>query len=297
LVSIPFTLFCALKECRNVVMLPAQNGLRVIAPLLVFENMLFHRRLHYIVIGGWLPEFLRSRPILAATLKCFDAIYVETSTMKRALDGQGFKNVEVMPNCKELKILNSSELIYTEQEPYALCTFSRVMKEKGIGDAVSAVRSVNEYYGRTVYTLDIYGQVDSEQKEWFAKLKKTFPEYVQYCGPVAYNKSVETLKKYYALLFPTRFFTEGIPGTIVDAYAAGIPVICSKWESFVDLVEEDATGLGYMFAQGEHLKTLMRNIAETPAVLNRMKPACIKKAEQYMPETAMAGLVQNMKER
>ena len=43
-----------------------------------------------------------------------------------------------------------------ELKPLPLCTFSRVMKEKGIEDAVYAVRTVNEHFGRTVYTLDIY---------------------------------------------------------------------------------------------------------------------------------------------
>lgn len=44
----------------------------------------------------------------------------------------------------------------TKQEPLRLCTFSRVMKEKGIEDAVNAVEAVNEYFGRLVYTLDIW---------------------------------------------------------------------------------------------------------------------------------------------
>lgn len=58
-----------------------------------------------------------------------------------------------------------------ESEPLPLCTFSRVMKEKGIEDAVNAVKSVNKYFGRVVYTLDIYGQVDSNQTGWFDNLR------------------------------------------------------------------------------------------------------------------------------
>lgn len=49
---------------------------------------------------------------------------------------------------------------------------------KGIEDAVNAVEAVNEYFGRMVYTLDIYGQVDFEQAEWFDELKDNIPS----CG-------------------------------------------------------------------------------------------------------------------
>jgi hypothetical protein len=53
------------------------------------------------------------------------------------------------------------------------------------------------------------------------------------------------LKDYFALLFPTHFYTEGIPGTVIDAYAAGIPVISAKWESYSDVIDEGVTGIGY----------------------------------------------------
>ena len=99
--------------------------------------------------------------------------------MKRTLEAQGFKNIFVMPNCKYLTPLSVDELVYNTEAPCKLCTFSRVSKEKGIGDAVEAVKAVNEKLGRTVYTLDIYGQVDSDQIEWFDELKKEFPEYIR----------------------------------------------------------------------------------------------------------------------
>ena len=62
------------------------------------------------------------------------------------------------------------------------------------------------------------------------------------------------MKYYFALLFPTRFYTEGIPGTILDAYAAGIPVICSRWESCADVVDDGVTGITYPFEDMQMLK-------------------------------------------
>ena len=90
--------------------------------------------------------------------------------MKNELLNLGFKNVSVVPNFKELTVIGESDLVYGNETPYRLCTFSRVMKEKGIETAIDAVRSVNSELGYKAFSLDIYGQVDPEQTEWFKGL-------------------------------------------------------------------------------------------------------------------------------
>ena len=55
------------------------------------------------------------------------------------------------------------------------------------------------------------------------------------------------------LLFPTRFPDEGIPGTIIDAFAAGIPIISSKWLYFDEIFEDHKTALGYDFLNVDSL--------------------------------------------
>ena len=64
--------FSLFKSCKNVVMLPAQNGLKLFTPLFSFCNLLFGRTLHYIVIGGWLPEYVIAHRFIGKLLKKFD---------------------------------------------------------------------------------------------------------------------------------------------------------------------------------------------------------------------------------
>lgn len=291
----PFQVLKALKNSKNVVIFPAHNGLRVYAPLLAFFKKLFKKRkLHYVVIGGWLPKFLQNKKGLAGRLRKFDGIYVETNTLKNALEEQGFENVSVMPNCKNLKILKAEELVYPAGEPFKLCTFSRVMKEKGIEDAANAVKAVNEQFGRVVYTLDIYGQIDPFQTQWFEDLKQTFPEYIRYCGVVDYDKSVEVLKNYFALLFPTRFYTEGIPGTIIDTYAAGVPVIASKWESFADIIDDGTSGICFEFGDIADMRRCLIEAVNNPKTMSGMKLNCLRKCFDYLPEEAVNRLANNL---
>lgn len=58
------------------------------------------------------------------------------------------------------------------------------MKEKGIEDAVNAVEEINKKYGETIFTLDIYGQIDSMQTEWFELLQSRFSKDISYKGLV-----------------------------------------------------------------------------------------------------------------
>lgn len=283
----------ALKYHKNIIIMPAENGLRIFAPLLVLLNLLFHRKLHYVVIGGWLPEFLKKRKKLTKALMSFDGIYVETNTMRKALEIQEFNNVYVMPNFKDLNILKESELVYHHTEPYRLCTFSRVMKEKGIEDAVNAVKTVNEHFGRIVYTLDIYGQVDSAQTEWFNKLKSTFPLYIKYGELVPFDKSVEVLKNYFALLFPTYYEGEGFAGTLLDVMAAGVPVIASDWRYNSEIVNEK-TGYVYPVHDNHAFVTTLISVGNNPELLLSKKSDCLKEAEKYRAENVIQCLTSKL---
>lgn len=82
-------------------------------------------------------------------------------------------------------------------------------------------------------------------------------------------------------MFPTHFYTEGIPGTIIDAYAAGVPVISAKWESFDDVIEDYVTGIGYEFNNINDLKRKLFDIIRSTGQINSLKLNCIKKVSSF----------------
>ena len=293
LLKLPFQTFSAMRKCDNVVILPAHRGLRVETPLLSFWRIFFKRRLHYAVIGGWLASFLDGKKSLERQLKKFTGIYVETYSMQKDLEAKGFSNVTVMPNCKDLSILSPDALVMPEK-PYKLCTFSRVMKEKGIEDAVDAVKAANEALGQNVYALDIYGQIDGNQVEWFEQLQKTFPQFVRYGGLVPYDKSVEVLKDYFALLFPTYYHGEGFAGTLLDAMASGVPVIASDWKYNTELVKEGQTGLLFPAKDVEALTKILCDAASDSAKWNAMRTSCLEEAHRYQPVEVINALLERI---
>ena len=284
-----------IQECDNIIILPAHHSLLVFSIILYIFNIKKRRKkVHYIVIGGWLPEYLKKRPLLKKIIKKFDYIYVETENMKEKLDILGLENIVILPNTKNLNIIDNKDIVTEYTEPYNLCTFSRITKQKGIETAIEAVKYINSKYGKEVYTLTNYGQIDPIYKQRFSELMSTVPPYIKYGGMVNYEDTTDTLKNYFALIFPTEFYTEGLPGTILDAYSAGLPVISSRWESFEDIIDENITGIGYTFNNKKELIELLESILKKPNIIISMKVNCVNKSKEYLPRLALKPLFRRL---
>lgn len=296
LISLPkiiFNLIKAFIKCDAVIMLPAQNGIKIFAPLFVFFYKLLKKKILYVVIGGWLPEKTKQRKWLSFFLKKFDAIYVETNSMKFALEKQGFNNIFVMPNFKNLQILQEKDLVYKTKSPFNFCMFSRVMKEKGIEEAIDAITELNKKAGYTIATLDIYGKIDDKYKTRFEQMQESFPAFIQYKGVSSPTKSVNILKNYFALLFPTYYAGEGFAGTLLDAMSAGIPVIASDWKYNKEIVIEGKNGV--IISKESSLLNEIEKAIEKPEKFNLMKSLCLKEVQKYNSKNAINILLECLK--
>lgn len=279
---------------KNIIMLPAHNGIKFFAPLLALLSKVTSCKMHYVVIGGWLCSFLKEHHWLINKLKRFSGIYVETSSMKANLEAMGFTNVFVMPNFKFLHILKPEELVYQYEEPFKLCTFSRVMKEKGIEDAIEAIKIVNEKLGRTAFQLDIYGQIDPNYKDRFNELIQIFPSYIRYCKTVNPDESTAVLKEYYALLFPTYYEGEGFAGTIIDAFSAGVPVIASDWKYNKEQITDGYNGILVQPKYIDGLVQVLLKLLENQDTLNNLRKNCLETAIINSPKNACERLLYNI---
>ena len=91
--------------------------------------------------------------------------------------------------------------------------------------------------------LDLYGIVPEYYKERFAHLINQNKDFVEYKGVANYNQTVDVLRNYFALLFPTYFHGEGFAGCIIDAFFAGIPIIATDWLYNKDIVKDKKNGI------------------------------------------------------
>lgn len=269
-----------LAICDRFVVLLSTNGRRVFFPLLSFASKHMGKKVYHNLIGGWLASNLEKYPKWISYLNSFEVNWVEAHALVERLTEKGVRNAEYLPN---FKYLSGSEVqAHRSSDTFRFCTFSRVMEQKGITDAMTAVEQLCSEGKQCC--LDVYGPIDDEYKQDFERIVKS-SSHVEYKGCVAPEDSVEVVARYDALLFPTKWKLEGIPGTIIDALAAGVPVIASKWQYYDEMLEDGITGFGCELGSQNGLTGAMRRyIALEDTRRTAMRKACLKRAQAYSPE-------------
>ena len=95
------------------------------------------------------------------------------------------------------------------------------------------------------------------------------------------------MEKYDAMLFPTHFPTEGIPGSVLDAYIAGIPVVASDWMYARELIENGKTGIIIPFEDNQKkFNSVCESLLNEPEKLDRMKEFARERAVEYHADNA-----------
>lgn len=281
-VGITLKVLHCLLACDDVFVLLSENGRRVLFPLLAFVARHRGVRVYHNLIGGWLARNLDRYPKWASYLNSFEVNWVESSSLAETLYKKGVRNARYLPNFKYLVPCPDSAKESVGPD-YRFCTFSRVTEKKGISDAMQAVEKVSQTYTKGAISLDVYGPVDEAYREEFETLLKHCP-HSQYCGCVTPEESVSAISPYDALLFPTKWELEGIPGTVIDALAAGVPIIACKWGYYNEMLEDGVTGLSYKFGEQDRLVDCIRDFIALGDRTIAMRSGCRERAKAYSPE-------------
>lgn len=279
------------KKSDVIIVLLSENGRKFIFPFLYYINKIFKRKVFHDVIGGMFANDLKENQRTKIYLKVFKEHWVETESMKKQLLEFNVNNVRVIPNFKPLKIISNEELYCGDK--ISFCTFSRVTKSKGITDAIETIVKINKERGNKV-TLDIYGEVENIYEEEFYKLLEKYKEFINYKGKVHYTKSVEVIKKYYMMLFPTTFEGEGFPGTIIDAFFAGTPVIATDWKYNKEILSNNITGIIYDYKNKNAFYDSINYCIENPNKINEMRINCLNEAKKYLSENIMNQIIERI---
>ncbi len=271
-----------LRECNDIVVLLSKNGRKVLYPVLARMARKHDKRIYQNLIGGSLGLEVKRYPQWVSYLNSFKVNWVESHALVNSLAASGVVNARYLPN---FKYLNVPEIEKTRVygDSWHFCIFSRVVKEKGVGDAMEAIESLNDESDHRSYQLDIYGPIDHAFNDEFEELLDKCP-HSSYLGSVAPEESVSKVMCYDALLFPTRWQREGIPGTIIDALSAGTPIIGAKWPYYDEILEDDITGIGYEFNRNDMLSNaILKFVLLSDDDRNAMRHACLKRAKDYTP--------------
>lgn len=286
------SVLCVMNRKLDTVVLLSGNGMKWLFPILSGFSKLNRVRIYHCVIGGNLDKYVEKYPKFKIYLNNFAINWVETIVLKNKLEELGINNCDVIPNFKRLNIQDCNENQQNEGT-YRFCIFSRVMKEKGIEDAIEAIETINRTTDNKC-ELDIYGQVDSRYAERFKEVMKKSSDAINYKGVVPYNESAECLRRYYALLFPTYWEGEGFPGTVIDSFSAGLPVIASDWNSNGEIISNYIDGIIYPCEVATNLKEAILYAINNRELITEMRKNCCIKARKYQSDEHIKQIINEM---
>lgn len=295
LLFLPYKTARLLHDCDYVFVLLSHNGRNVFFPLLYYLNKIYKKPIYHDAIGGRLANEVREKRNWKKYINSFNKNWVELPSLQNKLIDLGVSNAETLPNFKFLPIINDDDLNLSIPQIFKFCTFSRVVETKGITTAAQAIAFVNKKAGKKIAELYVYGSIDPAYKEKFEVILEKQKNEVFYCGAVPFDKSVEKIKDYYMLLFPSTHSGEGFPGTFIDAFAAGLPIIASDWNYNAEIIKDGVTGFCYPADKTDIFFEYIWKSIINPSNILAMKKNCLREAEKYSAENVMNIIEQQMK--
>lgn len=266
--------------CKKLIYLPAHNNLKVIFPTIFCLSLLLRFKIHYFVVGGWLREFLGDKPLHRYMLSKIVGIHVETKRLKKELDEYyRFTNVDVFPNFRFFEF----NPIKNECTKLRLVFMARVNKMKGLDWIFKLAEYISTHQLEDEFSLTFFGPLNKNDEDYFFAELKKYP-FAEYRGLLQPDEIHETLNQYDLMLLPTHYYTEGLPGSIVDAYIAGIPVIATEWKHAHEFIEDGYSGYIIPFEKGESV--LINKVLEIEGnrnLLVNLKDNVMKKRLDFLP--------------
>ena len=139
---------------------------------------------------------------------------------------------------------------------------------KGCDILVRAVRSLPR---ESETTLEVYGNLERFRR--FVKQLRSLAgddERINFAGPFQRERVGEVLSGLDVLVVPSRWY-ENQPGVILEAFAAGMPVIAANLGGMSEFVKHEENGLLFEREDTADLARQLRRLGEEPGLLERLR--------------------------
>ncbi len=287
-----------IKECDVVVLITSDNGERLLIPYINRINKKYDKRFVFSQIGtsflfkhikdlseeekrAFFHEhnFGKRKPKnkVVKNLKKIDVILTETDLINSA-----FAKFFTLDNCFAVTNFRVYEQDDSKQSRVCenkLIYLSRITEKKGVFDLLSVLKDIKEKQALNA-SLDIYGMLylsEEEKKEFDSYLNES----VKYCGELNPTQTIDTLKQYDLLCFPTRCEGEGTPGCIVESLIAGTPVLSSNFTQSDELLNNGVDSLIYEFGNLEDMKNKLVSFLSQKVDYQALRSGASKSGEKF----------------
>lgn len=150
----------------------------------------------------------------------------------------------------------------------------RLDPAKGVEKMLAAARKLPD----GEWSLLVAG---SGREQYTTRLRQYFiSPRIQYLGHMEPN---DFFRRIDALIVPS-LWNEPMGRVILEAYSYGVPVVAARRGGIAEIVEEGRTGFLYDPEETGGLAQAVRKFIEHPERARAMRPACLAKATEFLPE-------------
>jgi glycosyltransferase involved in cell wall biosynthesis len=269
---------------ETLVYLPAHNNLKYIFPVIFLLSKIRGVTIVYVVIGGWLDAYLKHKKLHIFMLSRIKALFLQSERLRSNLIAEyNFTNTQILCNFRIHSFVPDFSL---NNNGFRIVFMARICRSKGIEDMFRLADFIkNKYPSDNLISIDFYGPVAREDEEYFMR-EITNSDICNYNGILEPDEIYKMLSTYDVLVLPTKYPGEGFPGTILDAYISGLPVIVTNWMYISEFVEDGKTGFLYDPEDVKQLFSRIELLIQDKKRLLAMKSLAYLAGKQYNADVA-----------
>lgn len=270
-----------LVRCDTLVIIPCVRNMLKLFPPLYYLSLLLRYKIVHVAIGAWhMRDFPSHRHTARLVGKIAFNLYENQSLCDELRRTFGHTNLGVMPNFRT-SVAPVPHKTYSP--PLKLVFMARMQMMKGLDVLEEIVRQID---GEQI-TLTLYGPYENDEVRTYVEQTLLTHKWITYQGILQPDDVVPTLARHDVLLFPTHYFLEGFPGTILDAYRAGLPVVATRWVHAEEFIKEGVSGFIVDFDKPvPDMIRLIRALMAHPEQLSRLTTGAYNESLKYTPDVA-----------
>ena len=199
------------------------------------------------LMGPFLPKILKRFWAKLPHIKSAAKIIVLTQEMGLRAEQELGRTAEIIPNGVNLNLFYPSSEKKNDTENQSIITVSRIDDKKGLEYAIQSIPLIHKCYPNT--KLRIVG--DGEHRKYLEELteKNGLSGSVEFVGFLPHDEIPNHLRNADLFLLPS--LTEGLPLTLLEAMACGLPVISTPVSIAPEIIENWNNGIIVPFKSPE----------------------------------------------
>lgn len=277
---IKFIFLCFFNRKRFVFIAKAPTGGNIMLKILKKMKYPAEKIAFYLYGKGLMGGFYESR-VDVNNLRYPKYLICESLFIKEDFIKRGFleEQIKIFPCIKKIVEVNIPD--FEKKEILSGIFISRIVKAKGVLDLLDALKIINK--NKIKFKATISGgwpEPDTEEKIIEESKKRNDIVYLGQSFAINTKEDYDFLSSFDLHFFPTKFAHEGIPGSAIDAFIAGLPSLVSTYDCAREVFSNE-TAYFFEYDSVEDMVRQMDRIYSNQKELYLKRHNCLIEAKKY----------------